>query len=390
MSALIGVVYEAGLDPSGAGWPAVLERASPLVSGDGAMVLTVQRRQFDYARTHYIRTDPADAARFQTYYVRIDPVLEPVLPHAPPGAVLLTDALMERRALRRTEFYADWLRPLGIGAGAAAVLLRHGSAQIHLYAVRPRQRGPVAGAQLEALTLLLPHLTAALGTTLRLVGMGALRDGYADVVSRAPGGVILVDAAARVCVANRAAERLLAVADGLSVEPARFASHGRLRAATPAATAALHRLVAEAAGTALSSRGGSLALPRPSGEPPLAAHVAPLSPGATASAHWLQPLEPDAARAVAVVFIANLTATADPAAAAVAGARLQAVYGLTPAEAIVAVAVAQGEGLATVAAANRVVLATVRTQAQHAYRKTGVRGQAGLARLVERLGQHDA
>jgi DNA-binding CsgD family transcriptional regulator len=41
----------------------------------------------------------------------------------------------------------------------------------------------------------------------------------------------------------------------------------------------------------------------------------------------------------------------------------------------VAVALAAGDGLAAVAAAHGVSLATVRTQAQHVYRKTGVRGR---------------
>lgn len=398
LSGLIRAVYEAGLDPTGAGWPAVLDRMSTLVAGDGPVVLAVQHRQYEYAHTHYVRTDPADAARFQAYYARIDPVLEPLLPRAAPGAVLLTEALMSAHALHRTEFYADWLRPLGIGAGAAAVLLRRGSAQVHLFAARPRRRGSFAGDQLQALTLLLPHLTAAVATTLRLAEMGSASDAFADVGGRSSQGVILVDRAARVWAANAAAERLLAAADGLAVEPARVAGRGGLRAATPAVTGALRRLVAAAAviaapaadvdrtGTLPTPVDGFLALPRPSGLPPLAAHVAPLTAGAVAGANWLQPLAPDAEHASAVVFVTD-PAAHDPASDATARACLQVVYGLTPAEADVAVAVAQGDGLAAVAAAHRVALATVRTQAQCVYRKTGVRGQIGLARMVERLGR---
>lgn len=181
LSAVIGAVHAAGLDLSGAGWPAVLERAARLAAGDGPMVLIVQHRQFQYGRTHYVHTDPADAAQFQAYYSRIDPVLAPVLPHVAPGVLLLTEALMPARALRRTEFSADWLRPLEIGAGAAAVLLRRGSAEVHLYACRPRRRGAFAGAQLEALRLLLPHITAAIGTTLRLAARGAAYDASGNV-----------------------------------------------------------------------------------------------------------------------------------------------------------------------------------------------------------------
>jgi DNA-binding NarL/FixJ family response regulator len=52
-------------------------------------------------------------------------------------------------------------------------------------------------------------------------------------------------------------------------------------------------------------------------------------------------------------------------------------------EAAVAVAPAGGDGLAAVAAAQGVAVATARTHAQHVYRKTGVRGQAALARLAQ-------
>jgi DNA-binding NarL/FixJ family response regulator len=55
-------------------------------------------------------------------------------------------------------------------------------------------------------------------------------------------------------------------------------------------------------------------------------------------------------------------------------------------EAAVAVALAGGDGLAAVAAAQGVAVATA-PHAQHVCRKTGVRGQAALARLVERLAQ---
>ena len=94
LSALIGAVYEAGLDPTGAGWPAALERLSPVIAGDGAVVLGLEHRRFEYSHTHFARTDLDSVARYQAYYGRIDPVFEPALPEAPSGALLLSDALM--------------------------------------------------------------------------------------------------------------------------------------------------------------------------------------------------------------------------------------------------------------------------------------------------------
>jgi DNA-binding CsgD family transcriptional regulator len=90
-------------------------------------------------------------------------------------------------------------------------------------------------------------------------------------------------------------------------------------------------------------------------------------------------MAPDGTGATVVVFVSDPAAPAGD--GATTRARLRAAYRLTPAEAAVAVAVARGAGLLAVAAAHGVGLATVRTQAQQVYRKTGVRGQAALARL---------
>jgi DNA-binding CsgD family transcriptional regulator len=65
--------------------------------------------------------------------------------------------------------------------------------------------------------------------------------------------------------------------------------------------------------------------------------------------------------------------------------RLRAIYGLTAAEATVAARVAGGAGLPEVARSLGLAVATARTHAQRVFSKAGVRGQAELARQVERL-----
>jgi DNA-binding CsgD family transcriptional regulator/PAS domain-containing protein len=392
LSALIGAVYEAGIDPTGAGWPAALERLSPVIASEGTVVLGLERRRFEYAHTHYARTDLESVAQYQTHFGRIDPVFEPVLPATPSGTLLLSEALMPARDLRRTEYYADWIQPHDFGSGAAAVLARHGSAMASLFAVRPRRRGPFTPEDVEALRLLLPHVATAVRISLRLAALSAERDAAADALDHWADAVLLVDGTARVHAANRAAEALLGAGDGLSLEPAHGAGRGRLQAATPGLTAALRRLVSAAAAVAAPStakgsevdptpRAPAMALVRPSGRAALAMALAPLS-HRSGTAAWIEGLAGDAACATVVIFVADPAAGDD---GATSRERLRAIYGLTPAEAAVAVAVAGGEGLRAVAAGQGVALATVRTQAQQVYRKTGVRGQASLARVVARF-----
>jgi DNA-binding NarL/FixJ family response regulator len=64
---------------------------------------------------------------------------------------------------------------------------------------------------------------------------------------------------------------------------------------------------------------------------------------------------------------------------------LAKIWGLTPAETAVALALARGEGVASVAARLGVQPSTVRYHRQHVFGKMGVHRQAQLARLLESI-----
>lgn len=391
LHAAVGALYAAALDATGAGWEAALDAVSPLIAAGGPVGVTFADGDGGIARVHHARMNPADTVRYLTHYAHIDPVLEPALVDARPGTLLLSDALIPRRALRRTEFHADWLRPRDFEVGAAVALVRQRTATATFYAVRYRRAGAFRVGDVRALTQLVPHLAAAAALTLRLAALHAERDLGRDLLAASPDAVLAVDGDGRVHYANPAAERLLARGDGLALERAAGGGMGRLRASTPGATVALRVRVAaaarltDAAGVGVSGA-GPLALERPSGARPWTAVIAPLSPSsraADAPARGFGAFGDTAARARVLLHVSAPGSGGRGA----RHAQLRARYGLTPAEANVALAVGAGEGLAAVAALLGVGLATVRTQAQQAYRKTGVRGQAGLTRLVERIEQ---
>ena len=90
-----------------------------------------------------------------------------------------------------------------------------------------------------------------------------------DALDRLAFGVIVVDQHARIIQANRAAEAMLAQGDGIGADAS------GLRAATPAQTASLRRLVTHAADRArVAGRGGALRLDRPSWPPALSSRGA--------------------------------------------------------------------------------------------------------------------
>lgn len=187
-----------------------------------------------------------------------------------------------------------------------------------------------------------------------------------DALDHLAQGIMLVDGEARLRYANRAAHAMLATGNGL------YARADGLRTASHAETEALRRLVRRAAGLDGPVRcGGTLALSR-RGQRPLAVMVAPAN-GAPREA------APEATSAV--VFVSDPDRC--PAAPA---ALLQALYGLTRTETAVALAVAEGDGLPTVAARLGIMQTTARSHLQRVFEKTGTRRQAELVRLILQSG----
>ena len=395
LSRILGSVYEAALDETGATWSDALADISVAVTARGPAILAMERQRFDYVRTYALRTDEIAVARHHEYYARLDPALEPALTHAPIGQVLVTDALIPTRELVRTEFYNDWLRVLGVHSCAAAVVHRDQGSGVALYLTRERVAGPFANEDLALLSLLMPHVQRAAATALRLAAAHSANDTLTGALDRVGDAVLVVDRDGHVLVTNRAADRLLAEGDGLSVDRRGPQGVGGLRASRAADTLELRRLIAEAAAWAhlqhgrritvdATRGGGTLVLKRPSGRPALYAIVSPVPAASERPPNTFVELTRPCQGGAAIVLIRN------PGAAPAGTDRgllnyLQATYQLTETEAAVAVQVCTGGGLAAVARERDVSLATVRTQVQRVYQKTGARGQVELAGLVDRL-----
>src|SRR5690349_5556155 len=75
--------------------------------------------------------DPVEVARYNDHYGAINPWTAGFARH-PPGAVLAADALFPYGELVRTEFWADWVRPLEDRSAGAGVVLAAGAD--HLFA----------------------------------------------------------------------------------------------------------------------------------------------------------------------------------------------------------------------------------------------------------------
>lgn len=227
---------------------------------------------------------------------------------------------------------------------------------------RPSSAGEFDSEHVRRLAQLAPHLRRATAISLRLTGANIRASSYVEVLDGIEQGVLIVAPDNTLSFANLAAECLLAQPDGLTVV------NGRLQARSLGDTARLHGLIAAAVDGKKTARSGqAMAIARAMGRRPLTVLVVPLSLGSS----WASQSP------AALVFIG------DPESMHAADSeQLRTLYGLTPAEASVAIAAAHGDGLQAIADQMGIGLTTARTHLQRVFGKTGTGRQAELVRLI--------
>jgi DNA-binding CsgD family transcriptional regulator len=367
--ALLDLIYGAVADPDK--WPEILTGLSDHLGAVGGMIAYLPGRGrplsiigrlseqlLEVNQRHYL-WNPWSVAMKDIAYEK----------------AVIVNSLIEPGTLARTGFYADVLAPQGIvdciGTSHASMGSNGGVGGFgFMLSARGADQADDNVRRLQRLT---PHLGRALDASLKL---GYLADGtrqLAQVLQLMPNPALLLDGRGRITTANAAAERLLRSGDGVAFDR----SGGlQLAAAFPEETAALSRALAQAfdvasgAGTEL---GEPLRLTRPSGAAPLLVLPVPLPPPAFALWEML-----DQAR-VLVLFV-------DPTAQSCATATaIQATFGLTAAEARVALLIGSGLSGPATAAMLGVSPSTIKTHLKRCFDKTGVHSQVGLARLIGAL-----
>jgi DNA-binding CsgD family transcriptional regulator len=363
LSELIGLIYNAALGHGG--WEQTLQALSRATSASvGGLIIAGSGGAPGIVVSS--GADPASLDSYAHHYHKIDPIIPRVLGQKP-GEVVTQGMVIERSALMRTEFYSDWLQPQGVEDLLAAKVTEVGRPGILAFAV-PARIGNFDADAVRLVKLLVPHLQVALRTHRHLQGLILQRDGALAALDMLGRPILFVDHSARIVLANRAAERLLVEADGLSSDRG-----GGLQTATMEQTAQLRRLIARAGGLVCDpASGGSLLLDRPSGELPFAVTVMPLAP---VNQSLLPVCEVDA-----IVLVATQSDGTS-----VSQQVLKSVFELTPAEARVTQVLLRGGGIKAAAISLGVAPSTVKTHLLRVFAKTGTARQADLMRRLSPL-----
>jgi DNA-binding CsgD family transcriptional regulator/PAS domain-containing protein len=353
-SRVVSEIYASTISPTN--WPVALNEISRLLDATGGGMLTADGT----TRSIMSAAVPSDAQQsYGEYYRHIDYVLAEV-ETGPVGLVRSGSDLVALKA--GSEFDVDWMRPYQMDDGLFVRLTVGAMPTCFLVAAPKRSEAFATAERIMFVNALIGHLQQALRTQDHLADLSEAAGGVNAVIDTIRHGIVIVGPEHGVVQLNSAAEQILKSGDGLcfrsgSIEATRMSVNEQLQASIADA------VPQQGCG---APSGNSFACSRPSGKRPYVIHVLPLT--ATSA---------DPAPVKALVMIVDPEHEHEPSKAVI-----RRIFGLTNAEADVALRVMRGEGLKPISTDLAVSRATVNTHLQHIFDKTDTHRQAELVRLL--------
>lgn len=362
---LVSEIYAAGLDPLR--WPHVMERL-------GRAYGEVKTHIFGYRSggeiVHVNATwgyEPSALEAFGAYYGRMNP-WAPGFVGGPIGRAIPARQMLADDELKKTEFYHDWVLPIGNAyRGGGIVLAREpGGALLFGGNLHEKDAEYLEPLWLDLVNRVAPAIRQAVEVSRRLAGLTLenllLRSGVAPEGA----AVVLLARNRRILHANPLAESLLAQGRLLRTTP--------LGALAPLPAAGVEQTFAKALQALFQSGRGTepfgLNAQTTARLLPVDTSVIPLAP--------FGPLWRESGT------VAMLLVTTKPESAGATGL-IMSTLGLTESEAAVAEGITDGQTPAELALARQTSIHTIRNQLKSALFKTGSRRQSELAVLIERL-----
>jgi DNA-binding CsgD family transcriptional regulator/PAS domain-containing protein len=362
---LVREIYEAVLDPGR--WKHILASATLLLGGESGSMGVTDARGETAALAIVHEIDLERLLSWQAEFDSLDPWAEGARRLAGTGTVITGHELRPPEELRRMELYGAFFEPEGIDDCVSICMARDGDDLSALNVYRSREQGLFGRRELARAQALAPHLVLALQLHRRIAGLTAQRRLDELALDRVPYGVIGLDGAGCVLQSNRSAERIFEAADGLAVR------EGRLRA--PRAAEALEKAIREAASTASGETacgGAAFRIPRAPLRQPLHVLVCPV-PAADAPLVDAWPQR----RPAVLVLVTDPETVREPPIETV-----RRLFGLTPALARLAVALAMGRTLNDYAEEAGLSIETVRWELKQLLARTDTARQSDLVRLI--------
>jgi DNA-binding CsgD family transcriptional regulator len=362
LSALIGDIYDAALDPTL--WVGVLAKSAAFVGGPAASLYSRDVAKRTMAAAYQYGLDPRYVQLAEQKYIKLDPTALGYFIADIEQPVSTADVMPYDEFLA-SRFYQEWAKPQGLVDTVHAMLDKTVTSSAALVVFRHQRDGLVNDEARRRMRLVVPHFRRAvlIGKVIDLKRAEAAS--LADTLDGISAGMFLVDASGRIVHANLAGHVMLDAADVLRAEK------GRLVVNDTGAVQMLADTFASACNgdTALGVKGIAVPLFSRNGERHIA-NVLPLTSGTRrlAGASY-------AAAAALFVYKAELALPSPPEVIAKA-------YKLTPMELRVLFAVVEVGGVPEVAEALGIAETTVKTHLSNVYKKNSRSRQADLVKLA--------
>jgi DNA-binding CsgD family transcriptional regulator/PAS domain-containing protein len=362
LSALIGDIYDAALDPGL--WAGVLANCVSFVGGSAAALFFKDAASKTGGAVYHTGIERYYQDLYFNKYIKLDPL---TVGHyfAEIGKPVAVADILPYGEFLETRAYREWGQPQGLVDVLNVALDKTATSAAMFCVFRHQSNGLVDDEMRRRMALIVPHIRRAvlIGRVIDLDKAAAAS--FADTLDGIGAGMFLVDASGRIVHANVAGHVMLSAADVLHAEGGRLEVNDRQAYQVIADTFAS----AGSGDAAVGIKGVAVPLIARGGER-FVAHVLPLTSGARrrAGASYA---------AVAAMFVqkAALDTPSPPEALAKA-------YKLTPTELRVLLAIVEIGGVPEVAEGLGVAETTVKTHLQRVYQKTSTNRQADLVKLV--------
>jgi DNA-binding CsgD family transcriptional regulator/PAS domain-containing protein len=283
----------------------------------------------------------------------------------PVGRLVLSDEIIEMSKFRATSFYNDVFRPQNITHSAMMALAAQQDFRVAFNICRGASQGPLKADEQRLLELFSPHLRRSAALGFHIEAYRSIRDAAFNVLDRLADGVAILDRNARILFANAAAR-------GIEAE-GELRLHPSIALTSPAYSSRLIALIK----LALSGgAGGTMSFPSGIDGRLLTIMVSSIrgrSTGRLSDAGFK-----DAAVLLFIIDPANRRS--------IPLGQIMDAYGLTHAEARVALAVSSGHTVGEAARLLNLSPNTIKTHLRRVFAKTSTGRQAELAALITAVG----
>ena len=359
---LLDLIYDAATDEGL--WTTALSRISDITSGLGGFIHGMQNRE---RLVPFMFNARMNEESHRVYAERhMDNAWSAYMKHVPVGSFVQSNDIMPLTDLQRSAFFDEVLRPQDMAHNFMVPLAASQEFQVGFNICRSERQGPFEADALRLFSQLYPHLRRALLLGFRLDGYKALQSAAFHVLDRLSAGFIILDRATRVLFANAAARSIASDGGALRLR------NGSVVGAYPTYGQQLERLIQAAV------RGmpvATMSIPHPQDDRVFTVLASSIRSRDIDRFSGLGMRDP----AVMLVITDPLRPLDIPA------EWIMDAYGLTQAEANVALASASGASIPEIAQRLSVSPNTVKTHLRRVFAKTGVSRQAELARVTASL-----